>query len=187
MQMILALVMAIAHPQAADARPFVQPVAWHTHGAARPARQRYQVDNWLIDTVSDPFSNTIRCNIHAKNMRYVPGAVLFQLPRSVNTFNAKYRIDAGPVVSWRVHAMDLTSSGVAIQNSNLTNPSGGQVAIPIAVLALASAVAIQPAFNGKVYTFDLHALSAALSGAANAGCGPPPKQGGAARPTLESS
>ena len=142
------------------------------HKIDRPVTVHRKIGRWTLDLVKDPFLGTVQCRLRARNVTVERSAVIVQGPRNVNTFDAYYRLGAGPAVSWRVNAMELVSHGVPINDEALANPSGGRVAIPLRLAVSATTISIRPSERSRSYTVSLPNLDAALRQAKSLGCGP---------------
>jgi hypothetical protein len=148
------------------------PAVWATgQQSPKSATSRQRIGQWTLETTRDPFTGSTSCRLRTGAMSYSRLAMTFQLGRRVDTFDAFYKIDQGPAVSWRVNAMVLAASGVLLQSENLSNSSGGRVAVPLSVLVRAGAIAIRASSQQNARVFSLKDLPAALGRAKAAGCG----------------
>lgn len=141
------------------------------HRIDRPVTLHRKIGRWILDLTKDPFLGTVRCRLRAKGVTVEHAAVIVQAPRSVNTFDAYYRLDSSPAVSWRVNGMELASHGVTINDETLDNPSGGRVAIPLRLAAAAATISIRASERSRSYSFFQPKLDGALLQARGLGCG----------------
>jgi hypothetical protein len=125
---------------------------------------------WTLEIRSDPFIGATRCSLHAPRIDIRQAVAVFHFPRRTDTFDAMYKVDAGPAVSWRVNSMFIASHGARLETDDSSHPSGGEVAIPLPALDGATAVTIRPGPDERAHAFRLDGLSAALTGAGEAGC-----------------
>jgi hypothetical protein len=135
------------------------------HGA-----QHGRTGQWELTVRRDDFAGQVRCHLRGRRMSVERTAMVFQLPGGRNTFDAAYRIDDAPAVSWRVNAMTLAADGVQFNHADLNNPSRGRVAIPLALLDGAGSVTIRATPGAPPARFDLHDLPAAVMAMRAAGC-----------------
>ena len=100
------------------------------------------------------------------------GVVTFYFGDQARTFEALYKVDAGPAVSWRANAMVLASTGSLAMSEDLVNASGGRVPVPLSVLAGARSISIRISPKVRAREFSLADLPAALARAEAKGCEP---------------
>jgi hypothetical protein len=160
-------VMAIAMADLANTVAWIAP-----HDAAKPSLRRTRIGQWTLVVRRDRFSGATNCELRARAMSYARGVVTFRFGRGVQTYDAIYRVDDGPAVSWRVNAMTLASTGALAQSDDLANPSGGRVVTPLSVLSGAQTITIRPALGKKPHTFKVADLPSAMAAAEAADCGP---------------
>ena len=125
---------------------------------------------WTLSQAKDPFKGVSTCRLEGRNVRYGSGVVTFSFGHAVDTANALFRVDGGPVVSAGEVAQEAAGLGAPFLNGNLSNPSDGRVRIPWSKLVGAQRVDIRA--NAKTYhrTFMLAGLDAALAAARGKGC-----------------
>jgi hypothetical protein len=127
---------------------------------------------WHVQTRRDAFSGHLECRAFAGGARYERRAVVFHLPSSLDTSDAAYRIDWGPVFWSRDDAPALAHLGFALHNDDdLRNPSGGLVRVPVGRLLAARLVSIEVKRGRDPFLFKINGLAAALEAARKAGCG----------------
>jgi hypothetical protein len=103
-----------------------------------------------------------------RRLNFYPGC--FSLGNQVDTAEALYKIDDGPVKSWRALAPRLVAVGVKIQDDSLANPSQGRVILQLADVIAAREVDIRPAGQKSPRRFRLVDLAAAIDLATQRGC-----------------
>jgi hypothetical protein len=139
----------------------------HRHALAV---QHERFGGWALLVRRDDFTGQVSCELRDHRMFRLKSAMVFQFPRTIDTFDASYRVDGAPAISWRVNAMSLASGGVQFSDSSLANPSGGRVMIPLEALAGAHMVLIRPTATARPTSFYLRDLPAALAAMRTAGC-----------------
>jgi len=144
---------------------------WPFHGPD-PAPARHQrVAGWVVETHRDRFTGHLTCQVHRGRVSVARKAVIFHFPVRIDTFDAAYRIDGGPLWRARDDAAELASMGFRLHDDDsLDNPSGGIVRIPAHRLEGAQRVRIEAAPYAKAYQFALAGLDGALDVASNRGC-----------------
>ena len=140
------------------------------HGAEDHATRR--VGAWTVQARTDRFTHHATCQLRESKVRYARQALVFQLPGKLDTSDAVYRIDDGPVMSVRNDAMELARLGFALHNDDLSNPSGGLVTVPAHRLAGARTVRIEAGNHGAVYRYRIDGIDQALEAGRALGCGP---------------
>ena len=144
---------------------------WPFHGPD-PAPARHQrVAGWEVETHRDRFTGHLTCQVKKGRISLARQAVVFHFPVRIDTFDAAYRIDGGPLYLARDDAADLAAMGFGLHDDdNLDNPSGGIVRIPASRLAGAHWVRIEAGPYAKAYRFTLAGLDAAIDAATSRGC-----------------
>ena len=127
---------------------------------------------WVLRVSDDRFSDRLICQLSAHGVEYGRGALVFHLPRTVDTAAAVYRIDGGDPVDIRNEQLEMAHLGFAVEEDSLANPSGGLVRIPQARARSGHKVQIEAGGRGKIFTFKVDGLAAALDAADQAGCLP---------------
>jgi hypothetical protein len=145
-------------------------VLWPLHPAREVTVHRYGVVGWVLETRKDSFSGRVVCRLNRGRLSYERQALVFHLPPRLNTYDAAYRIDGGPLLLSRDDAADLATQGFALSDDDLANPSGGLVRIPTRRLGGAKLVQIQPRPNSRPLRFSLNGLAATLAAARQLGC-----------------
>ena len=149
------------------------PAAWlGSLEAARPTTRRIRTGQWTIVVTRDRFADAVSCQMRAHDVTYAGGAVTFHFGAKVHTYEASYRIDDGPAISWRANAMTLAQTGALTPSDDLLNPSGGRVTLPAKLLDGAQSVTVRTSARARPRTFRIGDLAEALTTAAAAGCGP---------------
>lgn len=140
--------------------------------------RHYGLQGWRIDVRKDRFSNETTCRLHRGSVSVEHGVVLFRLGSGANTAAAQFRIDDGPMQTAGSVAVESAGLGQAMTVRSLTNPSGGNVAIPLRLVEGAHEVSIRPDPKSRHRTYRLNGLSAAAQAARDQGCdsnpAPPP-------------
>lgn len=82
-----------------------------------------EVKHWRYERVSDQFAGTERCRLSRGSVEVDGRVVRLRLGAGVDTADAEYRIDDGPVRTWRYDIPSLVAAGVAVRSDNLANPA----------------------------------------------------------------
>jgi hypothetical protein len=96
--------------------------------------------------------------------------VTFALGHQIDTANAIYRLDDGPVHLVGDVAVEAAGMGAQFDTQNLANPSNGEVRIPARDLGDASRIYIRANTKMTHSTFDLAGLAPALDAARSRSC-----------------
>ncbi len=132
-----------------------------------------KVQGWRIEQRRDRFQETTSCRLQRGAMTMERSVMVFRFPRSVDTAEAKFRIDGGPLQSAGDVAVEVAGQGTALTGENLRHPGEGRVALPVRLLRTAQVVAIQPNARRRHRDFDLAGLSAAIEASHRQGCALP--------------
>jgi hypothetical protein len=144
---------------------------WPFAHAKNPAPIRHQrLDGWTLQSRRDRFTGKVTCEIQRDRVTVSRQAVVFHFPIRINTYDASYRIDGGPLRKARDDADELAIMGFALHYDDLANPSAGFVRIPWRRIAQAQYVQIEPEPFSRPWRFRLDGLDAALDAAKNRGC-----------------
>ena len=135
-----------------------------------PGNLHRRVGVWTVRTDIDRFSGAMSCRLYAHHVEYQRGALVFHLPRSVDTSTAIYRVDAGAPVWVNSELMDMARRGFALNQDDLNNPSGGLVRVPQERVMSARSVMVEAGGRGEVTTFKIDGFASALNAAHAAGC-----------------
>ena len=144
----------------------------HPFGEAQQATRTYELGGWFIQVEGDRFSGQIRCHLSAPRMVFSSGAVRFRFSPKLNTLQAWYKVDSSAAQRWQDAYPALVELGASGDGPSLTNPTGGVVALPMAVLNGAREVTIRPTLHAQPRTFRLRGLEEALAAARRQGCTP---------------
>jgi hypothetical protein len=125
---------------------------------------------WRYDLVRDRFAGGESCRMRRGPIALAGGFATFSLGKQVDTADAQFRIDNGPVKPWRTLAPRLVAAGLTIQDDSLANPSRGQVILPLADIIAGREVDIRPAGRQNPQRFRLTSLAPAVDLAALRGC-----------------
>jgi len=137
-----------------------------------PGLERHRLDAWTYQVLRDRFTGRVSCSLSGRNVSYAKGAVTFHYPRNVDTSQAIYRIDDGPVLQEKDAEVELLRMHVPLPDQSASNPSGGQVMVPASQLLGARQVSIRARPRAGVRRFSVAGLSAALAAARADGCDP---------------
>jgi hypothetical protein len=129
-----------------------------------------QLGRWSLELAADRFTGTIACRLRVSKAVFDEKAATFEFGHSVDTSDAFYRIEDGPVLAWRSLIPSLVAQGVKVQNDDLANPSGGRVPIPLKLLSDARSVEIRPDVHHRPKLFKLNGLQSAIERANERGC-----------------
>jgi hypothetical protein len=140
------------------------------HRPAAVSVQRQHLGQWTLTVRRDRFAGATTCELRSRSMTVARGAVTFRLGANVRTYQAMYRLDDGPAVSWRANAMALASLGALPNGESLDNPSEGLVAVPLSTLSDTQTITIRASFVDRPRKFKLGDLPAALRAADAVGC-----------------
>jgi hypothetical protein len=138
------------------------------HGPTTVLKER--VGNWSLVATRDAFRGEARCRLSRGHVVYQRSALVFQLSRHLDTFDAIYRVDGREPVHVREDSAELAQLGFALHQNNLANPSGGIVRIPLGRLDNAKEVEIQARPGKLPVLLAVDGLGAALTSAQGAGC-----------------
>jgi hypothetical protein len=122
-----------------------------------------KIAGWTLDWRNDPFSQRQICRLHRGAVDYERQALVFHLPRQVDTSIAAYRIDGAPALFARNDAADLARLGFALHDDDLANSSAGVVRIVLQRLKGARNVVIEPKPFGARFRFTVEGLDSALA------------------------
>jgi hypothetical protein len=132
--------------------------------------QHYRVDGWRLDIHRDRFTGSEVCTLRRPNITYGHGVLTFRFGHDIDTANALFRIDNGPVQSAGRVAVEAAGLGARFNGPNMTNPSNGEVHIPAADLNGGLRVSIEPNKRSSHRTFDVTGLSHAIETAKSRAC-----------------
>ncbi len=125
---------------------------------------------WRLSRTDDAFTSTTGCKLVRREVRVFSGVVTFSLGRGVDTANALYRLDGGPVRAAGELGPEVAGHGVSYMTGDTSNPSDGQVHVPWTTLAGARTVAIRADPGRPSRSFPLDSLAAAVAAARQGGC-----------------
>lgn len=128
------------------------------------------VGGWTVRAHLERFTGAHVCSVTRPKVTVERQAVVFHLPRSVDTSGAVYRIDGGAPFWSRNDQAELARQGFALHGDSLTNPSGGLVRIPLDRLASGRSVEIEAAADHRPFRFSVYGLDTALAAAKATGC-----------------
>jgi hypothetical protein len=143
---------------------------WAAHSPQTVTEVHGHAKGWRYDLVNDRFAGGESCKLSRGGIDISRGFATFNLGKDVDTADALYRVDNGPVKPWRTLAPRLVAAGVKIQDDSVANPSRGQVILPLADIIAGREVDIRPAGRKNPRRFKLVALAPAVDLAALRGC-----------------
>jgi hypothetical protein len=140
--------------------------------ASRPDLQvqHYRVTGWRLEVRRDRFTDVAACTIQRSDITYDRGLLTFRFGHRIDTANALFRVDDGPVRTAGSVAVKAAGMGARFNGPNLANPSDGEVHIPADDVAQAARISIKPNSKMTHRTFDLTGLSNAIETAKAKGC-----------------
>jgi hypothetical protein len=143
-----------------------------------PAQVRtshYVLPTWGFSQSRDRFTGETRCRLYqgaasSAKVTYADHALTFHFARRINTLDADFRIDGGPVHRWQDEFPALVRVGAPLQNTSMTNPTGGLVTLPVDELKGAHTVAIRSTPKSRPELFTIDGFADAISAAEARGC-----------------
>ena len=140
--------------------------------ASQVATERSELPGgWRLSRTRDGFSGTTGCKLERRDVRLFSGVVTFSFGKSIDTANAVYRLDGGPVRAAGELGPEVAGHGVSYLSGNTWNPSDGRVRMPWTTLAGAKLVDIRANPRRRPRAFPLDSLGAAVAAARQGGCG----------------
>lgn len=125
---------------------------------------------WRLELRRDTFTGATRCRLDMRRVRFSGGVVTFSFGPQVDTANALFRIDGGPVRSAGEVGPEAAGLGAALLSGNTRNPSDGRVILPWSQLKTAGRVDIRPNSRAAVRAFPVGELREAVEQARARGC-----------------
>jgi hypothetical protein len=129
-----------------------------------------RVGDWKAEVSTDRFTGEVSCALTAHRVSFHRDTLVFHLGRDVDTSEAFFRIDNGPVRSVREPRLLNETHGFFLDSGPIDNPSGGKVALPLSVVKEARQVYIRASPRHAPRMFDVSRFSDALAAAKGAGC-----------------
>jgi hypothetical protein len=145
-------------------------VAPHHTGDEQSRHQR--IGAWSLTVTHDRFAAETKCRLSTHGLDFQREALVARLPSGVDTSSAAYRVDDSPPREVGADTMELAHMGFALHQDDLDNPSGGVVRVPAHLLTGAGRLTVQARPGGRIWSFKVAGLDAALDAARAAGCGP---------------
>ena len=133
-------------------------------------QQSVTVSGWRLDMKRDGFADSTSCVLRRHQIEVAGGVVTFYFRGGVDTANAQVRIDGAPAQPSNRYALEVADQGVPLGGSDLRNPSGGRVNIPLRVLVDARSVSVRPNLASRHRTYSLAGLPRAVAAAQSQGC-----------------
>ena len=164
----LSLLPALHLPHVAVQNPFhaFRPAQ---HGEVRTTFTRLP-DGWRLSKVSDSFTGVGSCRLDGHGVRLSAGLATFSFGGKVDTANAVWRLDGGPLRSIGEVGPEVAGMGVNLISNNTWNPSDGRVRIPWTRLAGAERLDIRANPGRDHRSFALSSLRGAVDAARGYGC-----------------
>lgn len=149
--------------------------SWPFGHAGQTETSRYLIPAWHVDATRDRFTGKMICRVYQgqrahPDVAYERDTLAFRFGRRLNTLQADFRVDGGPARPWTATYPTLIGSGATLAGSSMTNPTGGLVILPTALLANAITVTIRPFPGKRPQTFAIGGLGDALASARRLGC-----------------
>ena len=132
--------------------------------------KHYALKGWRIDVGHDRFKNSTVCSIRKSTVLYSHGVLTFRFGHKVDTANAVFRVDDGPLLAVGSVAVKAAGLGAPFNGPNLNNPSDGAVYIPADDVGNARQVSIKPNSKMTHRVFGLTGLSQAIEAAKGQNC-----------------
>lgn len=129
-----------------------------------------RVGEWKAEISTDRFTGEVSCALTARRMSFHRDTLVFHLGRDVDTSEAFFRVDNGPVRSVREPRLLNETHGFFLDSGPIDNPSGGKVALPLSVVKGAKQIYIRASPRHEPRAFDVSGLGDALAAAKAAGC-----------------
>jgi hypothetical protein len=148
------------------------PFGHHATAAApaNPAQSHSRIAGWTLSVRRDPFVGSAVCQLYRGRASYERQALVLRLPPRTDTAAAVYRVDGGAPTPVFADRAAIASLGFALWRDQLDNPSGGLVRIPYAKLTAAHQVQLETRLRGRIWSFPLDGLPAAVAAEHSAGC-----------------
>jgi hypothetical protein len=151
--------------------PFLHGKPASVASPAPQAQSRSTIQGWRLTVRRDLFTGRNTCRLVRGRQALDRQVLVLRLPSKVDTTAAVYRVDWGAPMPAVDDRAAVASLGLALWRDDLTNPSGGLVRIPYAKVASAHTVAVEARPRGRIWTFSLSGLPAAVAAAKAANCG----------------
>lgn len=136
-----------------------------------------EASSWQLRKVTDRFTGEVTCTLSRDQGSFTgrgatvsPRAVTLRLPSTVETANAVYRVDGGPVIRWQDLYPALSSQRLPVDTGDLLHPSRGRLALPLASVSDATVIAVRTHRRARPVTFVVAGFSDALAEAKASGC-----------------
>ena len=125
---------------------------------------------WRLERTDDAFTHAAACRLERRDVQVASGVVTFSFGRRVDTANALYRLDGGPVRTVGELGPEVAGHGISYLGRNTWNPSDGRVRVPWTTLAGARSIGIRADVKRPAREWELDSLDAAVAAARLAGC-----------------
>ena len=129
-----------------------------------------RVGEWTAKVRSEQFTGETSCSLAGRGVSLHRDTLVFHLGRDIDTSQAFFRIDGGPVRSVREPRLENETHGFFLDSGPIANPSGGEVALPLSIIQGAKQVFVRASPRYQPRAFDLGRFAEALAAAKAAGC-----------------
>jgi len=129
-----------------------------------------KVGDWTAKVRSDQFTGEVSCSLVGRRISLHRDTLVFHLGRDIDTSQAFFRIDGGPARSVREPRLENETHGFFLDSGPISNPSGGEVALPLSIVLGAKKVYVRASARYQPRAFDLSGFAQALAAAKAAGC-----------------
>jgi hypothetical protein len=129
-----------------------------------------RVSEWAAKIRRDKFTGDVTCTLSEGRISFHRDTLVFHLGARVDTSEAYFRVDDGPVRSAREPRLENETHGFFLDHGPIGNPSGGEVALPLSTVRDAKRVLIRASPKVQPRAFDLSRFAEALAAAKAAGC-----------------
>jgi len=137
---------------------------------AQVVTQSVKVGDWTAKVRRDQFTAEVSCSLVGRRVSFHRDTLVFHMGRDVDTSQAFFRIDNGPVRSVREPRLENETHGFFLDSGPIGNPSGGEVALPLSTIQGAKKVFVRASPRYQPRAFDLGRFTDALAAAKSAGC-----------------
>lgn len=145
--------------------------AFHPGPAPEVTHERSALPGgWELRRTHEAFLGETTCRLQRREVRLSSGVVTFSFGHGVDTANALYRLDGGPVRPVGELGPEVAGLGSSYLSGNTTNPSDGRVRVPWTTLAGARTIEIRANRTRRGRAFALDSLDAAVAAARGSGC-----------------
>jgi len=137
---------------------------------AQVVTQSVKVGDWTTKVRRDQFTAEVSCSLVGRRISFHRDTLVFHMGHDVDTSQAFFRVDNGPVRSVREPRLENETHGFFLDSGPIGNPSGGEVALPLSTIQGARKVFVRASPRYQPRAFDLGRFADALAAAKAAGC-----------------